>query len=556
MISFDYNPQTNEILRKIEGIKIPKVVKGEKRKQLVWSCPLTLDAVKKLHQAGFTFCPELKKWEASLFKKVEFDPHFVVPELKNWDLLETYQKQGIQFIEAKKGRCLIADDPGLGKTVQALGWYQLHRKELSPTLIICPANAKWTWHDEAHFWLHNPNVQIITGTAEVEITGELVVINYDVLTQTIDGKDVFRKDIWSVGWKCLLLDEGHYCTNPDSIRGWAVQQMTRRIQHVVIITATPGDKNRQKFYLAQMIDSRIFPSFFKFAHRYCDAKKGWKGIWDFNGSSNEEELHALLASTIMIRRTKEGVFTNFPAIVREVVPLQINNQAEYDLAENDFGAWSKKHGKTIKDESAALQKIEALTQLAVKGKLAAAIEWIKELLKTSKKLIVFADHISTIQALERAFPGITATIAGDTSDKKRNDAKNDFQRCKRCGIRKERHDVTLDACGKYIYDMNKRILLATKAGKEAATLTTAYDVVFLELWWTGDDHIQAEGRAFGRRGDLHGGTAWYLIAHGTVEGYKAKLLDVKNGINQKVMNGKTIGKEKLLTELIKHYKEK
>ena len=485
---------------------------------------------------------------------IPYKQNFTIPGIQHWDYFEQYQKEGIQFIEYKNGRCLIADDPGLGKTMMVLSWLQL-RQEVNPILIICPANAKWTWYDEAFFWLNNPSVQIINGLNEVKIWGDFVIINYDILSKRVDKKDVLRKDIWSENWQCVVLDEGHYVVNLDTIRGWSVEQLVNKSPHVIITTATPGDKNKHKFILANLIDKKLFPSFFKFAHRYCDPKKNYVGKWDYNGSSNELELNQLLTSTIMLRRTKQDVFKNFPKIIRQVIPLPINNLNEYENADINFEQWLyETKGKEA--SSVSFQKIEALTQLAVKGKLDAAIDWIWDLLESSKKIIIFADHQFVINELMLEFNDIAVKIDGNTSNKKKEEAKQLFQQCKRCKVRKEKHDYDSTACNEYIYDMSKCIIICSKAGKESATLTAAYDTVTLELWWSADAHTQAEGRMYGRKGDLHGGTSWYLVAHGTIEEHKAKIFDIKNMRNEKVMNGKELTKEQMLTELIKEYQRR
>jgi SNF2 family DNA or RNA helicase len=153
------------------------------------------------------------------------------------------------------------------------------------------------------------------------------------------------------------------------------------------------------------------------------------------------------------------------------------------------------------------------------------------------------------------FKGIAVKLDGSTSDKNREIAKHKFQACKVCGIRKEKHDYNAEACKEYVYNMETRVLVATRAGKESATLTAAYDEVFLELWWSADDHTQAEGRAYGRKGDLHGATAWYLIAHGTIEEHRANIYDLKNMRNEKVMNGKHLDQNMMLTALIQNYRK-
>ncbi len=78
----------------------------------------------------------------------------------------------------------------------------------------------------------------------------------------------------------------------------------------------------------KMLYPTLFHSKHSFGVRYCDGKK--KNIftkkqgripittWDYNGSSNLDELRILL-ETIMIRRLKQEVLEQLPAKRREIV---------------------------------------------------------------------------------------------------------------------------------------------------------------------------------------------------------------------------------------------
>jgi len=63
--------------------------------------------------------------------------------------LFTYQQKGILFA-AKAGRSLIADEMGMGKTIQAIGVAEVLKLEtgISSVLIICPTSLKYQWQSE------------------------------------------------------------------------------------------------------------------------------------------------------------------------------------------------------------------------------------------------------------------------------------------------------------------------------------------------------------------------------------------------------------------------
>lgn len=518
-----------------------------------WKAPLSLDCIEKLREGSFEIDPKILRWESELFEPPQFDPNFNIPGLQHPEYLHPYQWEGVQHIEWWDGRALLADDQGLGKTLQVLAWLQ-YRPEVRPALIICPAIAKLTWSEEAMFWMDNPTVQIISGNKPVDINAEIVIINYDILTQTKKGEETIRPDIWNVNWQLVALDEAHNITNKECQRGWAVDNITAKAPHVIPITATPARHRPKELYtLIHMVDERIFPSYFKYAHRYCGPSKGYTGGWEFNGSSNELELNDILMKSVMIRRKKQEVFKQLPDKVRIVVPFEISNRKEYDEVETDFAALIERQDLPNKTNH-IFAKMELLRQLAIAGKIKDCVEWLWNLLETTEKVVVFAEHSTTLDILQKEFGSISVRVDGSNNDpKKREAARKSFQRCKTCGVMKERHTNDPKACTEYVYDLTTRVFLASRAGITNITLTAAEHVVFMELWNSPSDLDQAEDRVYGRAGDLHGATAWYLVAHNTIESRTARMLDLKNRNLTKVMDGKLLDDKMMLTMLLKDY---
>ena len=66
-----------------------------------------------------------------------------------------YQLEGIdRLIEltAKRGAAILADEPGLGKTIQVAGFINRTRPA-GPVLIVCPASLRLNWRRELDSWL-------------------------------------------------------------------------------------------------------------------------------------------------------------------------------------------------------------------------------------------------------------------------------------------------------------------------------------------------------------------------------------------------------------------
>ena len=87
----------------------------------------------------------------------------------------------MSFINQVNHRGIIADDMGLGKTLQAIAYCQYHHTE-RPVLIIVPGCVKYKWQREIVKWIQNQEIQNHPAKPQIKITGDIVIINYDIRT--------------------------------------------------------------------------------------------------------------------------------------------------------------------------------------------------------------------------------------------------------------------------------------------------------------------------------------------------------------------------------------
>lgn len=490
-----------------------------------WIAPLSLDAVSVLAEMGFTLDEPLQAfYKGSSTTTVEEIEEIEVPGLKRE--LFPFQKKGIAFLEQKNGRALVADEMGLGKTIQALGYLQLH-PELRPAVIVCPAHLKLNWLREINMTLSNPDVEVLSGTTPYTINSEIVIINYDILKHWVE----YLKEC---GFQVLVFDEGHYIKNSKAQRTKALRALAKKIPHVIALTGTPiVNRPIEGFNMVQIIDRTVFPDFWHYARVYCDARHNGFG-WDMSGASNKEQLHQKLQS-VMIRRKKQDVLKDLPDKMFSYVPMEINNQDEYQTAENDFISYLE---ETRGKEAAAkasnaehLVRIEALKQLAVNGKMAQATQWIKDFLdQNGQKLVVFATHKTVIDQLMTTFKDVAVKIDGGTSAQERDNAVQSFQN-----------------------DPNTKLFVGNiKAAGTGLTLTAASSVAFLELPWTPGDLSQAEDRCH-RIGQKESVNIYYLLADDTIEQNIAQMLDKKKSVLNAIIDGGEGEEINLISELMGIY---
>eukprot|EP01084_Bolivina_argentea_P013469 25285_1 len=240
--------------------------------------------------------------------------------------LAPFQKDGVRFVLEKGGRALIADEMGLGKTIQAIACAAAYREDW-PLLIITPSSAKYHWEHELKQWLGEDYIKpreilVMSSSKDELLTNHLVVISsYDLATRE---HVKFAKH----NFGCLICDESHYLKNDRSSRTKAILPLVKSAKRSVFLSGTPAlSRPIELFIQLNMLAPQIWSDKHDFGVRYCAAKRGRFG-WDYSGSSNLQELHALLRGAIMIRRLKKDMLQNLPPKKRVLVEIEVLNERD------------------------------------------------------------------------------------------------------------------------------------------------------------------------------------------------------------------------------------
>ncbi len=452
------------------------------------------------------------------------------------DIVKSIEKNGTTDVYD-----IVMDDPyrnfvangivvhNCGKTIQSLSWLYLH-PEKRPAIIVVPASLKFNWEREIKKWLKKPNAQILNGQTVYDITGDIVIINYDILKYWVH-------ELKDLNAKVLITDEAHMYKNNSAQRTKAVKRLAKEIPHVIALTGTPVvSKPIEIFNAVNMVDPTIFPSWWDYIHRYCDARRDRFGL-KYDGASNTDELHKKLIDTIMLRRTKEEVLDDLPDKVVSEIPVDISNRDEYNLAERDFIAFIKhtkgEHAARRASNAETLSQISTLKQVAAKGKLQAATNWIENMLSTEGKLVVFAIHTAVIDQLSNKFKDRCVVVDGRVTGNKRQKAIDDFWNNK-----------------------NKQLFIGNmQAAGTGINLQVASNAAFLELGWTPAEHDQASDRIH-RIGQKDSVNIYYLLARNTIDEDIAEAINQKREVVDRVTDGRGADEEKLLNVITGKYKEK
>ena len=524
-VTFPYDLDTLYQVRSLIGREYHK-------NEMIWTAPIYLENLEYLQQWGFVLDDMLIKYMDKMRTKDHPIMHKGISGLKGTP--RTYQYEGVVFFEFNNGRALLADEMGLGKTLQVLAWFQLHR-DRTPMLIVTPAFLKLNWEAEANLWLPDPKVEILSGSKPWMPKGEILIINYDVLHNWIPVLDKLNIQI-------MVTDECHYYKNSKAKRTKAVKQMAKHIPYFLALSGTPiVNKPIEGYNVFNLVNPSLFPKFMDYAREFCGAQYTRFG-WDFNGATNTKRLHKRLTDTIMLRRLKKDVLKELPDKAYSFVPLELDNRNEYNFARDNVISYIKEKAG---DECAlrasmaeVLVQYEILKKLAVEGIMKDAIAWIYDFLESGKKLIIFANHHSIIEALYHEFSYIDGNhkiadrvvkVDGSVSMKKRHQLVNTFQNNPDCRL--------------FIGNI--------KAAGVGINLTAAADVLVLELPWTPGELNQAIDRAH-RMGQLNRVMIYYLYAVNSIMASMFKMIDVKKKTSDAVLDGVDTEHTSLLYELINH----
>jgi superfamily II DNA or RNA helicase len=468
-----------------------------------------------------------------------------VPVPRYHDLMP-HQARLIAAAAAGHRTFLLADEPGLGKTAQAL--LAAQAANAYPLLAVVPSVVKTNWAREAALWTPNRSATVVHGNGDtVDGYADIVVVNYEVLDRHVGWFGEF-------GFRGMVVDEAHFIKNKNSQRSQHVLELSQRIRSrtprplLMALTGTP---------LVNDIDD-------------------FRPIWQFLGWINETEPLAELMEALertgltpadpgfysaarqcvidlgIVRRRKVDVAADIPARRTADLPVELDDKvgrsiraAERELARrlvSRYDAALTNRRVAVIDGIDAIDAIddELVRRVAMweqkdassttngenvftmmrrigQAKAGLAADYAAQLARSAGKVVFFAKHIDVMDAAEEAFArqGIRfSSIRGDqtpTSRQKNIDAfVND-------------PDVAIAVCS----------LTAAGVG---INLQVASNIVLAELSWTDAEQTQAIDRSH-RIGQTEPVTAWRIIAAQTLDSRIAELIDAKAGLAARALDG-------------------
>ena len=435
---------------------------------------------------------------------------------------------------------LLADEPGLGKTAQAL--LAAQAANAYPLLVVVPSVVKINWAREVGLWTPNRRATVIHGNGDtVDGFADIVVVNYEVLDRHVGWFGDF-------GFRGMVVDEAHFIKNKSSQRSQHVLDLSARIRQrtvrplLMALTGTPLINDIEDF----------------------------RAIWEFLGWIDETEPRAELMDSLeetgltpadpgfypaarkcvidlgIVRRRKVDVAADIPARRTADLLVELDESAsrsiraaEHDLArrlvaryeaalanrrsggvdgiDHDLvrkvATWEQKDANS----NTTGENVFSMMRRIGQAKAGLAADYTAQLARSAGKVVFFAKHVDVMDVAQEAFAkqGMRfSSIRGDQTPSTRQKNIDAFM---------NDPDVPIAVCS----------LTAAGVG---LNLQVASNIVLAELSWTHAEQTQAIDRSH-RIGQTEPVTAWRIIAAQTIDSRIAELIDSKAGLAARALDG-------------------
>ena len=438
--------------------------------------------------------------------------------------LYPFQDQGIRQLNRFGGRGLLADQVGLGKSLQALAYAKRYVPEspAGPIVIVCPSHLKIHWERESKRVLPY-EVEILNGQRVPEGYkppggNRVYVVNYDVLVPPNWGsRTPLPADSWTA-WllqqnpRILIADEAHYCKSASTARTRAVKKLARQIPYMLALSGTPlTNKPTDLWPVLNLLRPDLWPSQWDFNCSYTHAISRWYG-WEFKGAKNLDTLHDTLSRTVMVRRRKEDVLEDLPEITQTVIPVDVDLR-DYRKAEANFILWLRQEAPTLAPSAAKaleLTRLNYLKEMAGKLKTPAVADLVRDHVESNGKMLVGAVHHSVTKALLGGIgPKKCVLVNGEMTHKQKTAAFDKFNSDPKCEV----------------------LVGNLQSAGTGWSCTSTSDCLLAELPWVPVDVTQFIGRVHGIKRGLSGVgvNAKIMVARGTVDEDLCEALQRKDG---------------------------
>jgi SNF2 family DNA or RNA helicase len=467
--------------------------------------------------------------------------------------LRPYQSRGVgwlSFLEQWSLGACLADDMGLGKTIQLIA-FLLHLQEQksldAPTLLICPTSVLGNWEREVQkfapsltvFLHHGDNRPKGKEFAKTVQEVDLVISSY-----ALTHRDL--KDLQTVSWRGVVLDEAQNIKNPEAKQSQAVRQLEAQFR--IAMTGTPVENRLSELWsiLDFLNPGYLGPKNF-FQRRFAAP------IERYGDTASLQTLRSLVQPFILRRlKTDRTIIQDLPDKQETTIFCGLSSEqaslyqhwvdkslADIEAAEGIqrkgiilalitklkqicnhpdlFLKNAKEQGEAIEEPVAPQSPTISLSFQSRSGKLQRLEEMLEEVVAEGDRALIFtqfAEWGKLLKAhLEKQLGRETLFLYGSTSKKQREEMVDRFQ---------------LDPQGPRIF------ILSLKAGGVGLNLTRANHVFHFDRWWNPAVENQATDRVF-RIGQTRNVQVHKFVCSGTLEEKIHDIIESKKALAEQVV---------------------
>lgn len=435
----------------------------------------------------------------------EFNSEYTVA--KNGDKLFPFQVETKQFIYNSGGKCLIAHEQGLGKTVIALAALA-EQPQMLPALVVCKGNLGIQWMKQVMNWLPGDIFpQVIESSKDFILPNfQVYIISYDLLRRMSDKFHDYMND----HIKTVILDEIQHIKNTASKRANFVRDVCRDKQHIIALSGTPIKNHAGEYFtILNLLHPERFPGkdhfYYNYIDTYFDGRSNKVG-----GLKNPAFFHEQTKDFI-IRYEQAEVLPDLPELTRDFQYYDIDKdlREQYDETAKEMADFLEDEGEnafSFANYSMILAYLTKMRQITAVAKVEAVADYIGEYLESTEekngKIIVFLHHHIArdilIKVLEKRLdPYSILVIKENHNNDQRENIKSSF---------KSKHDIS------------RVLILGTlSSGEGLDGLQDSCDtMIMMERQWNPANEEQAEKRLH-RIGQNNPVKVVYPIAVGTCD---------------------------------------
>ena len=547
-------------------------------KEQQWKAPLswaTCLALRSTFKDALQIGPKLSDWaQNELVTRVT--PANELRDLEDAEGdqdLFPHQRAGVSFLATAR-RALLADEPGLGKTAQAIRALKKLREteQVFPALIVCPNTLKKNWKREFGMWWPDARVTVITGSAsqrrkQFEEEADVYVINWESLRShsrlapygsvalarcpqcgghdekvTENRCEVHIRELNTIDFKAVVADEIHRSKEPKSKQTRALWAATGDADIRYALTGTPIANNVLDLWsILHWLSPTEWPSKTRWIDRMVDTMlNAFGGMLVIGVKPHMNDEFYAAVHPRMRRMLKARVLPWLPPVMKERRDVEMSTkQAKAYKQMRDLMIAELDNGEALTAPSPLTQTTRLLQFSSSYAEIdvdETTGEMKALLTEPSCKVDALMDDISSgdfgddsvaVCAVSRQLIDLLSAamikakiphglITGAQDEDERQKAVDDFQ------------------SGKI-----KWILFTAQAGGVGITLTAARRLVMLQRPWSLVDYKQALDRVHRIGSEIHDSIVIMdYVTEGTIEERVIQVLDSKADNFEQIVHDK------------------